>query len=147
MKRAVLAGMCGMVFLLSSCGGGSDKTAATDEPKALEVKLTGPKTVKPHEKAEYQADVFYGDERVTDADEVMFEVWKEGKKGSSKTSKAKEENGAYHLRTEFEEEGVYTIQSHVTAKKQHNMPTLNVRVGNAEPAGDSSGQEKQTHHH
>lgn len=58
MKRAVLAGMCGMVFLLSSCGGNSDKTAADEEPKALEVKLTGPEKAAPHEKTEYKAEVF-----------------------------------------------------------------------------------------
>lgn len=115
--------------------------------KRLRSSLRDTETVKPHEKAEYKADVFYGGKRVTDADEVMFEVWKEGKKGSSKTSKAKEEKGAYHLRTEFDEEGVYTVQSHVTAKQQDNMPTVKVRVGDAEAADDSSGHEEQTHHH
>ncbi|WP_045926400.1 FixH family protein [Bacillus siamensis] len=147
MKRAVLAGMCGMVFLLSSCGGNADKTSADEDPKALEVKLTGPVTAEPHEKAEYKAEVFYGGKRVTDADEVMFEVWKEGKKGSGKTSKAKEEKGAYYLRTEFDKEGVYTVQSHVTAKQQHNMPTVKVRVGDAEAADDSSGREEKAQHH
>lgn len=93
MKRAVLAGMCGMVFLLSSCGGNSDKTSADEEPKALEVKLTGPETAAPHEKAEYKAEVFYGGKRVTDADEVMFEVWKEGKKAAAKQARPRRKKG------------------------------------------------------
>ncbi len=72
---------------------------------------------------------------------------KKEKKAATETSKAKEEKGAYHLRTEFDEEGVYTVQSHVTANQRHNMPTVKVRVGDAEVADDSSGHEEQTHHH
>lgn len=56
------------------------------------------------------------------------------RKNDSKMFKAKQEDGVYRFETEFKEDGVYIVQSHVTAKKQHSMPTLKVQVGDADAA-------------
>ncbi|AUZ39955.1 MULTISPECIES: FixH family protein [Bacillus] len=133
-------------FLLNGCGSGESKANTDEAPKVLDVKLTGPEKVKPGDSAAYEAAVSYGDEAVTDADEVEFEVWKEGEKDASRMFKAKQEKGVYRLETTFKEDGVYTVQSHVTAKKQHSMPTLKVQVGDADAASNQS-EEKQSHHH
>lgn len=148
MKKLIFAGLCSGVFLLSSCGNAKDEASSSDVPKALEVKLTGPEEVQPNEKAAYQAAVVYGDEPVTDADEVEFEVWKEGEKSSSSQFKAsKKEKGVYRFETDFKDDGLYIVQSHVTAKQQHSMPTIQVRVGDAETDSSSSGKETDEHSH
>ncbi len=103
-------------FLLNGCGSGENKANTAETPEVLDVKLTGPEKVNPGESAAYEAAVSYGDEAVTDADEVEFEVWKEGEKDASQMYKAKQEKGVYRLETTFKEDGIYTVQSHVTAK-------------------------------
>ncbi|MCY9405627.1 FixH family protein, partial [Bacillus spizizenii] len=71
-------------FLLNGCGSGENKAnTAAETPEVLDVKLTGPEKVNPGESVAYEAAVSYGDEAVTDADEVEFEVWKEGEKDAS----------------------------------------------------------------
>ncbi|AZV50417.1 FixH family protein [Bacillus halotolerans] len=147
MKKMVAAVLFSAVFLLNGCGSEANKAhTAAETPEVLDVKLTGPEKVKPGENAAYEAAVSYGDEAVTDADEVEFEVWKDGEKNDSKMFKAKQEDGVYRFETEFKEDGVYTVQSHVTAKKQHSMPTLKVQVGDAD-AATKQPEEEQSHHH
>ncbi|MEC1777239.1 FixH family protein [Bacillus mojavensis] len=147
MKKMVAAVLFSAVFLLNGCGSEENKAhTAAETPEVLDVKLTGPEKVKPGEHAAYEAAVSYGDEAVTDADEVEFEVWKDGEKNDSKMFKAKQEDGVYRLETEFKEDGIYTVQSHVTAKKQHSMPTLKVQVGDAD-AAIRKPEENQSHNH
>ncbi|KUP34762.1 hypothetical protein AU387_10150 [Bacillus halotolerans] len=147
MKKMVAAVLFSAVFLLNGCGSEENKAqTAAETPEVLDVKLTGPEKVKTGENAAYEAAVSYGDEAVTDADEVEFEVWKDGEKNDSKMFKAKQEDGVYRFETEFKEDGVYTVQSHVTAKKQHSMPTLKVQVGDAD-AATKQPEEDQSHHH
>ncbi|MDM5302971.1 FixH family protein [Bacillus subtilis] len=133
-------------FLLNGCGSDENKANTAETPKVLDVKLTGPEKVNAGESAAYEAAVSYGDEAVTDADEVEFEVWKEGEKDASHMFKAKQEKGLYRLETTFKEDGVYTVQSHVTAKKQHSMPTIKVQVGNADAVSNQS-EEEHSHNH
>ncbi|MCY8978415.1 FixH family protein [Bacillus halotolerans] len=147
MKKMVAAVLFSAVFLLNGCGSEANTAnTAAETPEVLDVKLTGPEKVKPGENAAYEAAVSYGNEAVTDADEVEFEVWKDGEKNDSKMFKAKQKDGVYRFETEFKEDGVYTVQSHVTAKKQHSMPTLKVQVGDAD-AATKQPEEDQSHHH
>ncbi|MHA6488746.1 FixH family protein [Bacillus cabrialesii] len=133
-------------FLLNGCGSDENKANTAKTPEVLDVKLTGPEKVNAGESAAYEAAVSYGDEAVTDADEVEFEVWKEGEKDASHMFKAKQEKGLYRLETTFKEDGVYTVQSHVTAKKQHSMPTIKVQVGNADAVSNQS-EDEHSHNH
>jgi hypothetical protein len=145
--KKMLAVLLFSAFLLNGCGSDENKAnTAAETPEVLDVKLTGPEKVNPGESAAYEAAVSYGDEAVTDADEVEFEVWKEGEKGASQMFKAKQEKGVYRLETTFKENGVYTVQSHVTAKKQHSMPTLKVQVGDADAASNQS-EDEHSHNH
>src|SRR5699024_12828852 len=51
-----------------------------DELSILEVDFEVPETVNVGETVELKATVTYGDEMVTDADEVVLEVWEKGKR-------------------------------------------------------------------
>ncbi|KKB73226.1 MULTISPECIES: FixH family protein [Bacillus] len=133
---------------LSACGQ-ADKPASTEqEPKLLTAKLTAPEHADKNEKAVIKASVLYGDEPVADADEVEFEVWKSGGKEKSELEKAKNEGkGVYSISKAFPEDGLYKVQVHVTAKKQHTMPVTEVKVGSAKDQAGNDEEEESGHHH
>lgn len=115
---------------LTACGGDGQTGEEEDELFALDVELDVPEAVEVDETVEMKALVTYGDEKVTDADEVVFEVWEEGKKDASEMIPAdNHEDGTYTAETSFGHDGVFTVQVHVTAKDMHTMPKQSVTVG------------------
>jgi hypothetical protein len=101
--------------------------------EVLDVKLEGPKNIQQNKTATYKAIVTQGDEPVADADEVMFEIWKDGAKAASEMIEAEyEEEGTYLIETTFSQEGTYYVQSHVTARSMHTMPKQQVTVTKSE---------------
>ncbi|MGE1209159.1 FixH family protein [Bacillus pumilus] len=141
-----MLGMILMLLLLSACGNSAANSEKGEVPELLEVKLTGPEQVEKNESVIVKAAVTYGDTPVDDADEVQFEVWKDGDKDNSKMIQPKKENkGVYELHTAFKKDGLYIIQVHVTANQQHNMPKTNIQVGDVKK--ESSSTEEETSHH
>lgn len=122
-----------VVLVLAACGGETTDNAekADDEiPQPLEVQLEVQETADVDETVPLKATVTLGDEKITDADEVEFEVWEEGKKEDSEMIEAKNnKDGTYEAETSFDHDGVFTVQVHVTARGQHTMPKQNVTVG------------------
>nr|WP_279325953.1 FixH family protein [Bacillus sp. FJAT-47783] len=122
----------------------------------LEVDLQVPANGEVDKEIKLQAEVTFGDEKVEDANEVMFEIWKDGKKDSSEMIEAKHSsNGIYEITYRFKEDGVYFIQSHVTAKDQHNMPKKQIVIGDPEKEevteqhehDDHAVEESHSNHH
>lgn len=131
---------------LSACSQADKPATSAEEPKVLTAKLSAPKQAAKNERAVIKASVLYGDEPVTDADEVEFEVWKSGSKEKSELQKAKHDGkGIYSMEKAFPEDGVYKIQVHVTAKKQHTMPVTEMKVGS--PKNDPETDDKEEAHH
>lgn len=118
--------MCG---LLMGCGLNQEQEASAEDPKMLDVKLNGPSEVGKNETVIFEAVVTYGNEKVEDADDVQFEIEKENAEGQGDMIKAKHRKGGiYEVATDFQEPGIYTVQSHVTAKDSHNMPKIRIEV-------------------
>lgn len=107
------------------------KQDVEDEPQFLDVQLTAnPKKVNPNEEITFEAKVTYGEEKVMDAEEVKFEIWRANADQHEKIMIEHSENGIYRLKKSFAEEGTYYIISHVTARSMHNMPKVEFVVGN-----------------
>ncbi|MBU8698521.1 FixH family protein [Bacillus pumilus] len=141
-----MLGMIVLLLLLSACGNSAANSGKGEVPELLEVKLTGPEQVEKNESVIVKAAVTYGDTPVDDADDVQFEVWKDGDKDNSKMIQPKKKNkGVYELHTAFKKDGLYIIQVHVTAKQQHNMPKTNIHVGDVKK--ENSSTEEETSHH
>ena len=87
-----MLGMILMLTLLSACGNSAANSGKGEVPELLEVKLTGPEQVEKNESVIVKAAVTYGDTPVDDADDVQFEVWKDGDKDNSKMIQPKKEN-------------------------------------------------------
>ncbi|WP_153127049.1 FixH family protein [Peribacillus tepidiphilus] len=113
------------LFVLGGC------SQENEVPELIEVKFkTIPETIKVNEEVEVVATVTQGTERVEDADEVKFEIWKEGQtEEQHKKIEAKHtKNGEYKITYVFKETGKYYVISHTTARGMHNMPKNEVIV-------------------
>lgn len=140
-KRSLLP----LLFLLFGLAACSDNNAVEEEPQFLEVELSiNPDKAKVNEPVVFEAKVTYGEEEVTDADEVKFEIWRANDEEHKKILVEHAENGVYRLERSFAEEGTYYIYSHVTARRMHNMPKKEFIIGQpSEPEEDSSGSEME----
>ncbi|WP_253735928.1 FixH family protein [Paenibacillus sp. FJAT-26967] len=141
MRLAVL--MMIAIMALAGCGsssGGSGHEGHTAggnlpggadalTPIEAEVKLPQ-EPVKAGSTATVEVIVTQAGKPVDDAEEVLFEVWKEGTP-DDKHEKIKAEhgqNGAYTLKKKFTEPGNYSIISHVSARTMHTMPQVELKV-------------------
>lgn len=126
------------VFSLTACAG--DDEAGEDELKWVEVNVTiEPEKPMPNEPVTFKAVVTYGDEVVTDARDVNFEVWRSQDETHEEIEVKKATDGAYILEKTFEREGTYYVIAHVTAESMHNMPRKEFVVGTpSEPEDKNS---------
>lgn len=140
MKKLSLLVSILMIMFLAACGnseGDAKKDKATnageEELKELKVDFDVPATAEPGDTVELTATVTYGDEKVTDADEVAFEVWKKDKKDdSTKLDGKNHKDGTYTAEMTFEEAGMYEMYAHTTARDLHAMPKKAITVGEEE---------------
>lgn len=116
------------LFWLASCE--HTKIGTEDLPLMVEVELeVTPEIAKPNEMITFQAKVTYGDEVVTDAQRVRFEIWRSMDQKHEKIEVVHAQNGIYQLEKSFAKEGTYYVISHVTARDMHNMPKKQFTVG------------------
>lgn len=137
------------LFVLGACG--TDEAANSAEPvqsmEPVEAELNVPATAEQDETVTLAVRVTQEGEAVDDADEIKFEIWKNGAKEESEMVEAAlTEDGVYEAETTFSEEVVYTVQVHVTARSMHTMPTTNVTVGHPETAVEAEAEEEHHHH-
>lgn len=137
--------------LLVACGNddsNADKEKKSNEEEllALEVDLETPEKTEVDEKANLNATVSYGDEKVTDADEVEYETWEKGAKDDSEMIEAKNnKDGTYSLDKKFDKDGEYEVQVHVTARDQHTMPKATIQVGKGGSKEQTDSDNEQHH--
>ncbi|AWC33679.1 MULTISPECIES: FixH family protein [Bacillus cereus group] len=122
------------IAMLALAGCNTNKEESPKKEKLEEVKVavqTNPKEVKPNEKTEVQALVTQGKEKVTDADDVKFEIWKDGDEKHEMLNGKHKGKGVYAVEKTFPSDGVYHIIAHTNAREMHVMPEVKVAVGNA----------------
>ena len=127
--------------VLSGCGSGGSLDSQsmsehqmsheqTDTLTPVEVAIiTDPEQIKTGESAVIMAEVTEGEEKVDDADQVMFEVWKGEDKANSEMIKAEHhDKGVYFIEKTFPVPGTYYVTAHVDARGMHTMPTKELTV-------------------
>lgn len=129
MKRWKIVSVMFILFLsLAGCIQKNDETSA-DLADMVEVKLDVPENEQIGKSVILQSHVTQGDDVVDDADEVVFEIWKdEEKEESVMIDYTKKENGMYEAEMIFEEVGLYHVQVHVTARRMHVMPKTQIEI-------------------
>ncbi|MCM3743718.1 FixH family protein [Sporosarcina luteola] len=146
-KKYKLLGMIIGLVILSACGKDVDDGSAV-EVLPLEVELTVTEQAKVGDTVKMEALVTYGDEKVSDADKVVYEMWEEGKKDDSvMIDSVNEKDGTYTAETTFDHDGLFNIQVHVDAKDLHTMPVKQVTIGQgAHVEGEEQGHEHDHGH-
>lgn len=120
------------LVLLAACGKEDDHEVITEPPELeqLSVELTVTNEVEVDETVHISSLVQIGDRKIDEADEVVYEIWEEGKKSESVTiDSVNEGNGIYTAEASFDHDGLFHIQVHATAEAQHSMPIEEVTVG------------------
>ncbi len=130
MQRIAVSLMC--LLILVACSG-SETTEETpnntEELGPLVVDLSVPDTGEIGEPIMFSTAVTQGDEGVEDANEVVYEIWLEGSKEESELIETDKQDGhLYMLQYTFEVAGTYHVQTHVTARGMHQMPTEQIRI-------------------
>lgn len=116
------------VLALSACQDEEENSAF--EPLYLDVELgISPENGEVNEKVVFEALVSYGEERVEDAYEVSFEIWRANDQEHENIVVEHAENGIYRLEKEFDQQGTYYVIAHVTAKDMHYMPKKEFIIG------------------
>lgn len=148
MMKLGLAASLASVLVLGACGAEEADNASevVQSMEPVEAELNVPATADEGVPVVLAVRVTQDGAAVDDADEIKFEVWKNGAKEDSEMTKATlTSDGVYEAETTFADEAVYTVQVHVTARSMHTMPTTNVTVGHPKTAAE--GKEENDHHH
>ncbi|SDI19690.1 FixH family protein [Alteribacillus bidgolensis] len=145
-----ISGIFLLSLLLTACGQTEEKDGQTsdnnDPEQPIEVEMEMAEKAEQGEEVEIGAFVTQGEEKVTDANEVLFEIWKEGDKAESEEFLAEEpEDEKYSITHTFEEEGIYHVTAHVTARGMHSMPTEEITVGQSVEKTEDNGEETDIH--
>lgn len=116
-------------FLCTACGNDGATSTVTDRPEAIEVQVQmTPEEIHPDEEITIKAIVTQGDEKVDDANEVMFEIWKDGEEEHEMIEASHQDGGIYAIETNFAEAGTYHVTAHTTARNMHVMPEVELKV-------------------
>jgi YtkA-like len=152
MKKSLLFLLVGLLALfISACGSSNEDNSASEEKKLepISANLDVPEKGDKGEAISLSTKVTQGDENVEDAHEVKYEVWKNGHKQESEMIEAKhDKGGVYKAETTFDEDGIYTVQVHVTARDMHTMPKAEITIGEVheDGHGKEGGDDHDGHH-
>lgn len=152
MKKLFL-GVALFMGMLTGCNS-QDHSANQDgggkslEPVEVTIK-TEPEKINPNEEVKIIALVTQGKEKVADANEVKFEIWKSEQEDHSMKPAHNDGKGIYSITTSFKEDGHYFITAHVTARSMHTMPNKEITVGTPVEEHSEAGEHHHSdeHHH
>lgn len=124
------------LILIAACS----HTEHGEEQAILNVKIEAKSPIDVNKATEIACVVTYGNEKVDDADEVKFEIWKQGSEKHEMLPAKNKGNGKYAVTKTFTEAGTYSIVAHVTARNMHNMPKTDIVVGNPSASSMEKGK-------
>lgn len=130
---------------LASCSGAKESEQVL--PVTVEFGLE-PQEVKAGEITTIHVLVMQGDKPVLDAQEVEFEIWKEGQEKHDMVEAEHQGDGIYSIKERFHEPGRYFVIYHVTARDMHVMQQVEIPVaGEQEPPAEQPPVDSSHHHH
>ncbi|MBT2695710.1 FixH family protein [Bacillus sp. ISL-55] len=153
MKKTFLFLISIMVLMTACSVGQEQKDGSLDHPpELLEVSIITPEKIETSQEITIIAEVIQGEEKVIDADEVKFEIWKSGQENHEMIPAHNEKDGTYSIKKKFSEGGNYFIVAHTTANRMHSMPKKEVIVDGGESGHshthdeENENQDQQSDH-
>jgi len=119
------------LLFVSGCETTINPPDKNNSPELVEVEIIVPDKVTLNQELIFKAKVTQGKQVVADADGVKFEIWKANSNEESEMLNSNNDgNGIYSVKKTFKKDGVYFVQTHVTARGMHVMPKKLLIVGN-----------------
>jgi hypothetical protein len=130
-KLLIILTLIAIAVIFAACSNKGNESHSGDEvPEMVDVQINiGSENLQPGKEAVIQAVVTQGEEKVEDADEVLFEVWRDGQEEHEELEGQHEGDGVYSISQSFEKPGIYYVIAHVTARDMHTMPKKEFVVG------------------
>ncbi|WP_102027410.1 FixH family protein [Salirhabdus sp. Marseille-P4669] len=145
MKKALTFIVLPLLLFAVACSDESNNNEKTNKADMIEVLIDTPTEINANELVTIAATVSQGKDKITDADEVMFEIRKSGEDDAEMIEGTHNGDGIYSIEKKFEEEGHFIVVAHVTARNMHNMPRETIIVGDASQS--VSGETTSQHDH
>ncbi|MFS0788667.1 FixH family protein [Shouchella sp. 1P09AA] len=154
---APLIAICSALALLVGCGNEpGEEQPAGNLLEIVQADIQAPETVEVGEETELSVLLTQGSETVEDAFEVVFEIWKDGERNDGVLLDSEHEaEGVYDVVYTFEEDAIYLVQTHISARDMHVMPKKMVVSGKVAEEeiqaflnsdGSSNDVEESQHH-
>ncbi|MEB3101876.1 FixH family protein [Ferviditalea candida] len=152
--KKIFSALVALILLLTACAQkNSDGEHASHgggdvEMLPIHADLQIPESVEPGAEVVLKVVVTQGNEKINDARQVEFEIWKgEDKDHSQMIPATNGGNGIYSAKQTFDTEGLYSVVSHVTARDMHTMPMKKITVGHTKPDVHESDHDHADNHH
>ncbi|GAF22022.1 hypothetical protein JCM19047_1752 [Bacillus sp. JCM 19047] len=152
--KPLLVGGILVLIALNGCMQGEQEE--WDVPDLVDVDIQVEEHIPADSETVLRAHVTQGEEDVNDAEEVVFEVWRDQERDAGQLIEGElEADGVYATPYAFGEDGIYIVQTHVTARDLHVMPTQMMIVGDVSEgeieafhnAGNTQTNEEQSQFH
>ena len=130
-KRFTLFFLLVTLLFVAACSNEpeNEEVDAFQDLTVLQVEFIVPESAEAGEKITLEAMVTYGEEKVTDADEVTFEYWEaDNRENSIMLDAHNNGDGTYTAEVVFEKNGIYEMYAHTTAKDMHTMPKKTITI-------------------
>lgn len=147
MKKALIVFSVVALFMIASCAIGQNQPGQqqADTFQTLQAELDAPSETALNEPVTLSVSLTYENEMVSNANEVDFEIWRDGARDTSKVTAAEEaDNGTYSIETSFTEDGIYHIQANVSAEGNQLTPSQRIIAGDV-PESDLEQAEQESH--
>jgi hypothetical protein len=142
MKKLITL-LTSLIIILSACAQ-EEKQQDDAVPQLLEVAIKTEDSIQVNQETVIEAVVTQGENKVTNADEVKFEISKAGDDQPEMMQGKHQKDGVYSIQKTFKDEGQYYIVAHVTANRMHSMPRKEILVGDANHTNDQEETDKAT---
>lgn len=118
--RKLIVVMLMLLFIVTACN--NKKVEEVNFLDPIEVQLTTETELSVNEEIVTQALITQKEVPISDVEEVVFEIWQHGNPDSYRYVEGTlVGNGVYEVTWKANEDGVYYIFYHVTAKGMHRM--------------------------
>ncbi|MBA9026564.1 FixH family protein [Peribacillus huizhouensis] len=117
-----------LICIISGCN--ITSSTSQEKMKVIEADILLPDVVSLNQECIFKVHVTQGSSNVDDAQDVQFEIWNSTSTQDSEMLQAKLiGNGTYTVSKQFSQDGIYYVQTHVTARGLHVMPKKQFMVG------------------
>ncbi|MFS1512842.1 FixH family protein [Chengkuizengella sp. SCS-71B] len=145
-KNSLLKSFIFIIMIIAFVTGCAEKPEETSSemppPKLFDVDIhISPEEIQKGQPVNIEAIVTLDSEKIEDASEVKFEFKKDRNEQSTFSYGTHQGDGVYAVEETFEEDGVYTVTAHVTARNMHNMPKSQFTVGEVDEMTDMDSGE------